>query len=83
MSVERLLELRTSWRKDRLLQQAINNAFDLLGFTDEYVGRVTSAPFEQRLPRKSKQLKDNQWGMIEFDWRAMRLIDSPSSALRI
>jgi deoxynucleoside triphosphate triphosphohydrolase SAMHD1 len=77
MSVERLLELKALWRKDRLLQNDIDRAFDSLGFSKEYVDRVTSPWFQERLPRKSKQLKDNQWGMIEFDWRAMRLIDSP------
>jgi HD superfamily phosphohydrolase len=77
MSVEKLRELRAHWRNNRLLQKEIEEAFDLLGFTREFVERAASPWYRDRLPLKAKQLKDNQWGMIEFDWRAMRLIDSP------
>ncbi|UFI04666.1 HD domain-containing protein [Roseibium aggregatum] len=75
MSLEKLRELQREWRKDTNFVNRLNSAFDAVGFTDAYVDAVLDR--EPSLARKSKQLKDNVWGMIEFDWRCMRLIDSP------
>lgn len=75
MSVDNVRNLSVFWQKDEVLQSRINQVFDRLDFTDEYVKYL--ADRERLIPRKSKQIKDNQWGMIELDWRAVRLIDCP------
>lgn len=75
MSVDKLRRVRDDWRRDELLQSKLNLIFDRLDFTDKFIEYVTRR--ERSFPRKSKQIKDNQWGMIELDWRAVRLIDCP------
>lgn len=75
MSLRALRKLKDSWQQNDALQRQLNSALDTVGFTEEYVANATST--EKKLPRKSKQIKDNQWGMIEFDWRSMRLVDCP------
>jgi HD superfamily phosphohydrolase len=77
MSIEKLRRLKNTWQGNRSLQNRINQAFDVIGFDDDYVQFHTSAANQSIFPRKSKQIKDNQWGMMEFGWRAMRIIDSP------
>jgi deoxynucleoside triphosphate triphosphohydrolase SAMHD1 len=77
MSVDSLRRIRNGWQSDSSFQFQVNRSLDKIGFTEDYVAHATSPNYEKSLPRKSKQIKDNQWGMIEFDWRAMRLIDSP------
>jgi deoxynucleoside triphosphate triphosphohydrolase SAMHD1 len=77
MSVDSLRKIRNNWQSDSSFQTQINRSLDSIGFTEDYVLHSISKRYEKSLPRKSKQIKDNQWGMIEFDWRAMRLIDSP------
>ncbi len=77
MSIEKLRHLKNSWQGNRSLQNRINQALDVIGFDEKYVEFHTSAERQSIFPRKSKQIKDNQWGMMEFDWRAMRIIDSP------
>jgi deoxynucleoside triphosphate triphosphohydrolase SAMHD1 len=75
MSVKKLRKLKDAWQGNDALQSRINAALDSIGFTEEYVSTSISA--EKKLSRKSKQIKDNQWGMIEFDWRSIRLVDCP------
>ncbi len=75
MSLKALRKLKDSWQQNDALQRQLNSALDTIGFTEEYVAKATHT--EKKLPRKSKQIKDNQWGMIEFDWRSMRLVDCP------
>jgi HD superfamily phosphohydrolase len=77
MSIDKLSKLKETWQRDQDLQARINESFEAIGFSEEYVLHVASPQHEEALPRKSKQIKDNQWGMIEFDWRAMRLVDCP------
>ncbi|QOZ55873.1 HD domain-containing protein [Bradyrhizobium sp. CCBAU 53338] len=76
MSIERARSLKNNWQSDNSLQQAIERALDAIGFTDAYVKSSISRA-KATSHQKSKQIKDNQWGMMEFDWREMRLIDSP------
>lgn len=75
MSLKALQKLKDSWQHNDALQSQLDSAFDTIGFTEEYIAKATST--EKKLPRKSKQIKDNQWGMIEFDWRSMRIVDCP------
>ncbi|MBR1129496.1 phosphoribosyltransferase-like protein [Bradyrhizobium iriomotense] len=77
MSIEKLRHLKNSWQGNRSLQKRINQALDVIGFDEKYVQLHTAAERQSIYPKKSKQIKDNQWGMMEFDWRAMRIIDSP------
>jgi hypothetical protein len=77
MSIEKVRLLKNEWQSDALLQSNINGAFDAIGFTDLYIASCLARLKSKSLSLKSKQVKDNQWGMMEFDWREMRLIDSP------
>jgi deoxynucleoside triphosphate triphosphohydrolase SAMHD1 len=77
MSLKALGKLKDNWQQNGALQSQINSALDSIGFTEEYVAKATTPSAEKKLSRKSKQIKDNQWGMIEFDWRSMRLVDCP------
>jgi HD superfamily phosphohydrolase len=77
MSLEQLRRLKNFWQGNRSLQIRINNAFDAIGFDEKYVQFHILPSNQSIFPRKSKQIKDNQWGMMEFDWRSMRIIDSP------
>lgn len=76
MSITNVATLRSSWRNGNL-QEEINKAFDALGFTESYIAKLTADAASGVFSSKSKQIKDNQWGMIDFDGRAMRLIDCP------
>ncbi len=71
--VEAVVELHHGWRSDSSLQGELNTAFDRIGFTAEYVGKFAGS----RSLGKSKAIKDNIWGMIEFTPEEMALIDSP------
>lgn len=77
MSGAKVRLLRSQWQKDLKFQAAIESAFDHIGFDSAYVKHVTSTDFRSRLVKKNKQIKDSLWGMMDFDWRAMRLIDTP------
>jgi HD superfamily phosphohydrolase len=58
-----------------ILNNALNEAFQKIGFTEEYVDReVDLGSFRER---KSKVFKDNVWGMVELDWSTLRLLDCP------
>src|SRR5262249_46117473 len=77
MSTEDVRKLRTSWQADRRLQRAIDTAFDDIGFDETYVeARIANANAGYD-KRDTKHLKDNVWGMVELDWSAVRLLDSP------
>ncbi len=52
----------------------LTNAFDAVGFSEDYVATITPPADEK--PRK-KAIKDNVWGMIELDLPTTRLINCP------
>lgn len=77
MSIGRLRELRDEWRAQSGLQKAIETAFEKIAFDQDYLKGCENALATGAAPRKVKYIKDNLWGMMEFDWRAMRLLDCP------
>jgi len=75
MSTEAVRRLRATWQGDRKLQQAIEAAFDDIGFDDRY---LTACATQSRFgDRKRKYIKDNVWGMVELEWATIRLLDCP------
>jgi HD superfamily phosphohydrolase len=52
-------------------------AFDEVGFSADYVLACIRAAEAGTAQRKTKHIKDNVWGMVEFDGAAMRLLDCP------
>jgi HD superfamily phosphohydrolase len=68
--VDQVAELQRQLQDDPALRQALNAAFDRIGFTEKVArdGRAVS---------KRKAIKDNVWGMLDFSAHEMRLIDSP------
>ena len=77
MTVDRMHALRSSWQGNPSIRAAVEEAFDSIGFTEGYVSGSSKLAVSSAAALKSKQIKDNQWGMVEFDGDAMRLIDSP------
>lgn len=68
--VHELSRLKKELRAARGFEEALETAFDAIGFTEE-VAR------EQQSKEKRKALKDNVWGMLDLSAREMRLVDSP------
>lgn len=68
--VHALADLRRFLRRDEALEEALEAAFDTVGFTDE-VARASHSK------EKRKALKDNVWGMLDLGAHEMRLVDSP------
>ena len=68
--VERIVELGRKLRSDNVLQKALDDAFDTVGFTDG-VAAANGAS------RRRKTIKDNVWGMLEPEADEVLLIDSP------
>ena len=54
---------------------ALNDAFDRVGFTEEYVANVDAR--KKLWANRRKAVKDNIWGMIEFSHDDGEIIDSP------
>ncbi len=77
MTVEWMHTLRNGWQGNPSIRARVEAAFDCIGFTDRYVSDAAKLAASSVAALKSKQIKDNQWGMVEFDGAAMRLIDSP------
>lgn len=76
--VERIRWLRRRWFDETVgFTEAVHNFFDSVGFTQEYVSTLTSGSGRGKYSRKPKVIKDNTWGMIEVDWRSIRLLDCP------
>lgn len=77
MSLEAVVRLKQKWASDRDLRARLERSFDAIGFTHDYVEKSIDAAKRGHVPRRSKDIKDNIWGMIEIDWPTLRLIDSP------
>jgi HD superfamily phosphohydrolase len=75
MSIEAVRRLRDTWSRDATLQTDLNASFEAIGFTEEYI--VAATIDAGLLPRKSKYIKDNIWGMIEVEAASLRLLDCP------
>src|ERR1700720_1835554 len=75
MSTEAVRRLRSTWQGDQKLQQAIESAFDDIGFDDRYLTDCTAQA--GYADRKRKYIKDSVWGMVELEWATMRLLDCP------
>jgi deoxynucleoside triphosphate triphosphohydrolase SAMHD1 len=60
---------------DSSLLPYVEAALDSIGFSEDYLQSAKTAA--KTAPRKSKVIKDNIWGMAEFGWSSLRLIDSP------
>ena len=71
--VEGARKLQRQWFSELRLDEAINQAFDRIGFTDAYVDTCLKCTGDG----KRKAIKDSVWGMMEFNAGAMRLIDLP------
>jgi len=59
------------------LEESLGAAFDEIGFTEPYVDHVLAHRGQANRPRTSKVIKDSVWGMVEVDWRSVRLLDCP------
>jgi deoxynucleoside triphosphate triphosphohydrolase SAMHD1 len=77
VSVEAVRRLRATWQANADLQGAIEHAFDEIGFDEGYVRTCVEAAAAGSEARKTKCIKDNVWGMVEVDWRTVRLLDCP------
>ena len=80
MSVDALAELRDRWFPEQgssPLQESLDRALDVVGFTREYIVRVASGPQSVLRTAKTKVVKDNVWGMVELDGATQLLVDCP------
>ncbi len=77
MPLEAITRLKQKWSSDERLRSRLEKSFDAIGFTVDYVDTCIDAAKRGHWPRRSKDIKDNIWGMIEVDWPTLRLIDSP------
>lgn len=76
--LERIRGLRHRWFEQTAgFTDAVDNCFDAIGFTKEYVTDLIKDGGGGKYSRKSKVVKDNTWGMIEVDWQSVRLLDCP------
>ena len=79
MSIEDIRRLRLDWfglpNQSTSFADALNRAFDEIGFSDAYVDQRIKGGADR--PRRTKVVKDNVWGMIELDESAIRLLDCP------
>ena len=83
MPLEGIGKLQRRWFPR--LEPALNAAFDRIGFSEGvsagqepgYVDAVIQTARKGLIDPKSKVIKDSVWGMVEFDWRAIRLLNSP------
>jgi HD superfamily phosphohydrolase len=76
-AIEDVRSLRGTWQGDKALQAALEAAFDEVGFDTLYVDSRITAAKAGVADRKTKHIKDNVWGMVELDGRAVRLLDCP------
>lgn len=74
MSVDAVRALRDLWRNDTALTTSLNEAFEKIGFSAQYVERQIAI---SQLQKSRKYIKDNVWGMIEVDASVIRLLDCP------
>lgn len=75
MSIEAVRRLRDKWQSEAALVQQLEQAFDKIGFTLDYVAQRKATP--SAAVRRLKDIKDNVWGMIEVEDSTLRLLDSP------
>ena len=76
MSIEDLKAFREEiYSKIPEVELSINMAFDYIGFTDEYVTHKIRNVGQAS--KKNKVIKDGIWGIVELDYTALRLLDSP------
>jgi hypothetical protein len=73
---EDVRRLKQRWfESEPNLTTALERAFDVLGFTDQYVNACINSASAARAPRKDKVIKDSVWGMVEIDGASARLLD--------
>lgn len=77
MSTDAVRRLRATWQANKELQEAIESAFDEIGFDVGYVHDRAAAARGGNADQKTKHIKDNVWGMIELDPMTTRLLDCP------